>query len=88
MVNFADDLVVDDPLIFCDFIEWRFFANVFGFGSHYLVWFHQVCWYELRRGYLSPCLVSFGFSTFGCLGRAGDQIYCAHMLLVSPTLVG
>ena len=53
-MKFADDLVVDDPLIFCGFIEGVFDVNVFGFGSHSCFWFHQVWWDESRRGFLSP----------------------------------
>ena len=33
-MNFVDDLVVGDPLTFCDFLEGGFSANVFGFGRH------------------------------------------------------
>ena len=33
-MNFVDDLVVGDPLIFCGFLEGGFAANVFGFGCH------------------------------------------------------
>ena len=34
MMDFLDDFVVNDPLIFCYFIEGEFDSNVFRFGSH------------------------------------------------------
>ena len=46
-VNFAGDIVVDDPLKRCDFIEEIFYVNAFEFGSNFLlvspsslVWFY------------------------------------------------
>ena len=33
-MDFSDDLVVDDPLTFCDFLKEEISMNVFGFGGH------------------------------------------------------
>ena len=75
-MNFLGDLVVDDPLRFCDFLEGVFAANVFGFGRYSCFLFHRVRWAGLRRGSLSTCLVTFGLSEFGWLIRLEVGIVC------------
>ena len=45
MVNFVDDIVFNEPLTFCDYLEGGFSVNVFGFISHYCFCFHQVLCY-------------------------------------------
>ena len=57
-VIFADNIVVNDPLGFCDFISGGVTANVFGFGSHYCFWFHRFWWDDLHKGSLSQLLVN------------------------------
>ena len=63
-MNFADDLVVDDPLEFCTKKKGEFSVNVFGFGSHSCFLFHQVWWSGLRRGFLSLFVVPLDLSYF------------------------
>ena len=42
-MDFADDFVVNDPLIFCYFLEGKSAANIFRFGIHYWIFlFHWV----------------------------------------------
>ena len=86
-MDLKDDLVVDDPLTFCDYLEGEFSANVFGFGNNYCFWFHQVWSAESHKVSILPYLFDFGFSKFGLLGHVGDQSYRDWMILVSPTLV-
>ena len=87
VMHFTDDLVIDEPFTFYNFLEENISANVFGFGSHYLFRFHQVWWDDSCRGSLLPCLVASDFSKFGWLGRVGDQICCAWLILVFQTSV-
>ena len=86
-MDFIDDLVFDEPPIFCGFLEEGFAINIFGFGSHSCFWFYQFWWAELRRGSLLLCSINFYFSQFGWMGRVCALNYHACLLLFSPTLV-
>ena len=49
-IDFADDFVVDDPLIFGYFLEGEFAANIFRFISHaWIFLFTKFCVLELSR---------------------------------------
>ena len=86
-MHFTDDLVIDEPFTFCNFLEENISANVFGFGSHYLFRFHQVWWDDSCRGSLLPCSVDFDFSKFEWICCVGAQICRAWMILVFQTSV-
>ena len=78
-MDFADYLVIDDPLSFCNFLEGEFSANVFGFGSNSFFWFHWVRFSYL--GFNFSCLDAFAFPDFGgCVGVWVD-CSCKRFLL-------
>ena len=77
-MDFADDLVIDYPLTFCNFLEGEFAANVFRFGSHSCLWFNQV-WLILTLNLtLTLNLIKFLHTVSN---------FSFWLLLVSPTLV-
>ena len=62
-MDFADDFVFDDPLIFGYFIEGGFAADIFRFGSHAWIFvsLSSVCLNDLEMISLSlVCLISSG----------------------------
>ena len=60
-MNFADDLVIDDPLSFFYFIEREFAAIFFRFGSH-------SCFL------ISPCSLRFDLSKCVCMSQVGSWL--------------
>ena len=79
-MSFADDIVVDNPLGFFDFLEEEFSENVLWFGSNSCFWFHQVLWAKSHWVSLSLRLVDFGLSEFGCLICVGVIIVLIQLL--------
>ena len=89
-MDFADDLVINDPLKFCYFLEGEFAANIFRFGSHYcfLVSLSLVCSDFSKLGWLGhveswiefSVFVDIDFFNFVWLGRVGDWLELAVLV--------
>ena len=77
-MNFADDLVVYDPLPFFDFLGVVFAANFFGFGSYSCLWFNQVWWPDSRRVSNIMCLDASGFLNFVGMSCVGVWVACSR----------
>ena len=74
VVNYANDLVINDPLKCCVFLEGVFTVNLFGFVSHSCFWFLWLWWAESRRGSILWLMVAFGLSGFGEMICVGIEI--------------
>ena len=60
-MNFADEFLVDDSLIFCYFLEGEFATNIFRFESH-------------SCSLVSPSLVCLNFFKYVWLVHIGAQL--------------
>ena len=63
-MDFSDDFVVDDPFIFGYFLEERFAANIFRFGSHARIFFVSLSLVCLNYLYMTVDFTKFDVLEF------------------------